>query len=357
MSDSFRKGRGAQKRLHNPFRQQEVIPDADHLTDQEEAESVLFPKPETRVLEVTAASIVNRVESPDVPMGWSLNPYQGCEHGCVYCYARNSHTYWDGGAGIEFETRIQVKVNAVELLRRFFLKSGWAGDPIVMAGNTDIYQPVERKRELTRRLLSTFLEFRHPVGLITKNSLIDRDTDLLSDLARDQLVHVNLSLTTLDESVKRKLEPRTSSAASVLKTIRRLTDAGIPVNVLMAPIIPGLTDHEILRVFEAASDAGALSAGGLVVRLNGQVGDLMTDWIGKAFPHQAEKVLNRIKSLHGGQLNDSRFGRRMTGEGPWAATIRSQVHLARERFFSDRQMPEFNRSLFAETRPGQMDLF
>jgi DNA repair photolyase len=286
-----------------------------------------------------------------------MNVYQGCEHGCVYCYARNSHEYWGYSAGLDFERKILVKKNAPLLLEEKLKSKNWQAHTIVLSGNTDCYQPAERQFEITRRCLEIFYKYRHPVGIITKNALVLRDLDLLADLAKDKLVGVNISITSLNEKTRLLLEPRTATIAKRLQTVRTLSQNGIPVNVMLAPIIPGINSHEILPLAKAAADAGALSIAYTVVRLNGAIGQIFTDWIRKAVPDRADKVLRQIAQCHGGQLNDSRYGDRMRGEGELAQMIRSQVLLARKKFFAGREFPALNHSLYSQYKGGQLNLF
>ncbi len=352
----YTKGRGAQMNPANRFLKLRQEVDVEHQSTNEEKEALLNENPETNYLDVFPKTIINKVESTDLP-DYSLNPYQGCEHGCVYCYARNTHEYWGFSAGADFEQNILVKRNAPELLRKTLSDPKWKAELIMLAGNTDIYQPIERKLKITREILEVFWKFRHPVGMITKNSLIERDIDILEKLASENLVNVLLSLTTLDEHLKRKLEPRTSSAKNILKTIELLTARGIPVRILAAPIIPSINDHEIHNIVKAVADAGALGVSYQVVRLNGQVAALFEDWLRKNFPDRADKVLNQIRSVHGGQLNDSRFGIRMRGEGLWAEMIRKQFKLATAKYLKDRHVPSLNFDLHELNKGGQMRLF
>lgn len=344
------KGRGSQLNPANRFLKNSTEVYVEDLPTQEEREELLKDNPKTKYIEVFPKTILNNVDSPDIGLTWSMNPYQGCEHGCIYCYARNTHEYWGYSSGMEFEQNIMIKKNAAELLRKAFENKKWKAESVMLAGNTDIYQPAERRFNITRQLLGVFLEFRHPVSMITKNSLIERDIDILTELAKDNLVYVTLSLTTLDESLKRIMEPRTASAHSVLRTIGRLRAAGVPVNVNVAPIIPGINDEEIFDVVKAVAEAGALSAGYIVVRLNGHNSVLFEDWVTKNFPDRANKVLNQIKTMHGGKLNDSNFGRRMKGEGKFAELIRNQFILARNKFMPGRTMPPLNYDLFEQRR-------
>ncbi len=344
------KGRGSQLNPANRFLKSSNEVYVEDLATQEEREELLKDNPRTKYMEVFPKTILNKVDSPDIGLTWSMNPYQGCEHGCIYCYARNTHEYWGYSSGMDFEQNILIKKNAPELLRKAFENKKWEAGSIMLAGNTDIYQPAERKFQITRELLKVFFEFQHPVSMITKNSLIERDLDILTELAKNNLVYVTISLTTLDENLKRVMEPRTASVHSALRTIKRLSDAGIPVNVNVAPIIPGINDEEIFNVVKAVADAGAISAGYIVVRLNGHNDLLFEDWVKKNFPDRANKVLNQIKSMHGGKLNDSNYGRRMRGEGKFAELIRNQFILARRKFLYGRTMPSLNYTSFEEQR-------
>ena len=346
--DDYLKGRGAQINPSNPFephvRDSALIIDEDIST-------------KTKYLETHAKSLLNKVDSPDIGMAWSMNPYQGCEHGCVYCYARNTHTYWGYSAGLEFEQIILVKKDAPKLLREKLQSRSWEPVPIMLSGNTDCYQPIERKLEITRQLLQVLWEFRHPVGMITKNSLILRDTDILEKMAEHDLVKVSLSINGLDETLRQMLEPRTATYQKRLETVKALSERGIPVNVMVAPIIPGLNEHEIFDVVKAAADAGARTAHHIVVRLNGDVRAIFEDWLKKNFPDRAAKVINKISSMHGGKTNDSRFHTRMRGEGEIADMIAAQMRLAKRKFMAGRSMPEYNLDLYKMYRDKQLKLF
>jgi len=311
----------------------------------------------TQYINVYPKSIVNKVSSPDVGMSWSLNPYQGCEHGCIYCYARNSHNYWGYSAGLDFESKILIKKNAPEFLLKKLKSPTWKAECIAISGNTDCYQPIERKEAITRRLLEIFSKHRHPVGIITKNSLVLRDIDILKDLSQYNLVQVSLSITSLDEDLRRVMEPRTASVAKRLETVEKLSEAGIPVHVMIAPIIPGLNDHEILKIIEAVGKRGALAVGHTVVRLNGNIDKLFIDWLEKNFPDRKEKVLNQIASCHQGKLNDNRFKKRMKGEGKFAEIIKEQMQLGRSRFLEGRKMPKLRTDLYQKQAHTQMSLF
>ncbi|MCA0235293.1 MAG: PA0069 family radical SAM protein [Bacteroidetes bacterium] len=311
----------------------------------------------TEYLETHPKTILNWVESPDIPAAWSMNPYQGCEHGCIYCYARNTHPYWGYSAGLDFERKILVKRNAAALLEHEFKKKTWRASPVMFAGNTDVYQPAERRFAITRACLEVFWKYRHPVSVITKNSLILRDIDLLQQLASENLVHVAISITTLDEPLRRFLEPRTASVQQRLRTVETLSKAGIPVFVMMAPIIPGLTDHEIIPMVKKVADLGALGIGHTMVRLNGDVAVLFEDWIRRTMPDRAERVLNRIRDVHGGQLSSYRSGERMRGSGNIADVIHQQFRVAREKYMKDRKMPAYNLDLHEQHKSPQMRLF
>lgn len=342
----FQKGRGAQINPANPYHTHHY----DRLTDDDLARP-------TDYIEVYPKTILTKVDSADIPADWSLNPYQGCEHGCVYCYARNTHPYWGYSAGLDFERKILVKTNAPALLDATLRKPSWQASPVMFAGNTDIYQPAEQQYGITRKLLEVFWKYRHPVGMITKNSLILRDLDILTELAGARLVHVSISLTTLDENLRRLLEPRTASVSRRLDTIEQLSAAGIPVNVMLAPIIPGLTDHEILAMARAVAERGALSIAHTVVRLNGDVATIFEDWARKTYPDRADRILNRIRDCHGGQLNDSRFATRQRGEGEFADMIGQQMRLARRTYFADKVWPAYDLSLHEQYKDGQLKLF
>lgn len=270
------KGRGAQKNVDNRFFSQsyEML---DDFLNYCEAEGDKPDDNRTHYLEVFPKTIVNRVESPDVGMEYSMNAYQGCEHGCIYCFARNSHEYWGYSAGLDFERKIMVKKNAPALLEEKLKSKNWKAQTIVMSGNTDCYQPAEKQFKITRECLQVFLKYRHPVAIITKNALISRDMDIISELAKDNLIGVNVSITSLNEKTRQLLEPRTATIKKRLETVKLLSDNGVPVNVMLAPIIPGINSHEILPLAKAAADAGAVSIVHTVVRLNGAIGEIFTD--------------------------------------------------------------------------------
>lgn len=355
-SDDFLRGRGAQGNTPNKFLLQNHEVREDFLEycrlEGERADSN-----KTQYIPIFPKTIVNRVDSPDLPMAYSMNPYQGCEHGCIYCYARNSHEYWGYSAGLDFERRILVKTAAPRLLEAKLRQASWQARTIVLSGNTDCYQPAEQKFGITRQCLEVFLKYRHPVGIITKNSLLLRDLDLLGELQSHGLVGVSISLTTLSERTRRILEPRTATIQKRLETVEVLSKHGIPVNVMLAPIIPGINSHELLPLARAAAQRGALSFGMGVVRLNGAVGRLFTQWIKKTLPERADKVLHQIQELHGGGLNDSRLGLRRKGEGKLALQLGDTAQLARQRYFQGRSFPELNCGLHPTYKTGQLRLF
>ncbi|TNE57952.1 MAG: PA0069 family radical SAM protein [Bacteroidetes bacterium] len=354
-NQGFLRGRGAQINPASTY--EHIIRDPQPVDWALQSADWEEPDLKTQYLPTHPKSILNRVPSPDIPLEWSMNPYQGCEHGCIYCYARNTHPYWGFSAGLDFERKILVKQNAAVLLEQELKKKSWKAAPVMFAGNTDIYQPAERKFGITRACLEVFWKYRHPVGLITKNSLVLRDLDLLKQLASENLVHVAISLTTLDEVLRQFLEPRTATVAQRLKTIETLSAHGIPVFAMLAPVIPGLNDHELFSLARAAADRGASNIGYTMVRLNGDVGLIFEDWLRKTMPERADKILNKIRDAHGGQLNDHRSGVRMRGEGKIAEIIRDQFKLAKEKYFSGRQMPKFNLELHEHFKTAQLRLF
>lgn len=325
------KGRGASHNPHNKFEKlsYELDLDDDLLKDQS--------KPQTEFFHDTTKTILSENNSPDVGFNRSVNPYRGCEHGCAYCYARPSHEYLGFSAGIEFETKIFIKAKAPELLRQKLLSKSWHPELVLMSGITDCYQPIERKWRLTRGCLEVFAEFRNPVTLITKNALIVRDIDIFQELAKYNCVSTCISVTTLNSDLASALEPRTSAPRSRLRAIEELAKNGIPVAVNVAPVIPGLTDHEMPSILKAAKDAGAISAGYTMLRLPSTVSPVFVEWLEQHRPERKEKVLSHIRSLRGGKLNDPQFGSRMRGQGAIAENVRQMFHLYQRRYgFTDR---------------------
>ncbi len=325
------RGRGAGVNVSNRFEKQTYAAEVLEMLD----EDLLVPE-KTQIIYTYPKTIVNKVDSPDLPFEYSLNPYQGCEHGCVYCYARPTHEYWGYSGGLDFERKIIVKKNAVELLEKQLSSKNWKVAPILLSGNTDCYQPIERDLEITRRLLQVCLKYKHPVSIITKNTLIKRDMDILRQLAAENLVHVYVSITGIDEKLRRIMEPRTATFKSRIELISTLTAAGIPVGVMVAPIIPGLNNHEIPLVLQEAGIAGARTAGMTIVRLNGVVEPVFKEWLERHYPDRAEKVWSQIAECHGGHVGDSRSGVRMRGEGKIAASIHSLFDISKQRFITEK---------------------
>jgi DNA repair photolyase len=341
------KGRGAQHNTPSRF-----IREERGYFHHEAIDEYIPWNEKTQFFKENPKTVLNRNSSPDIPFTYSINPYQGCEHGCAYCYARNVHEYWGYSAGLDFEQKIIYKPNAPSILRQHFDNINYVPESISLSGNTDCYQPAERKFEITRKLLEVFLEYRHPVGIITKNSLVLRDIDLLEQMARLNLVHVILSVTTLDESLKQVMEPRTASITNRLKTIRKLNDLGIPTGVMVAPVIPGLNSDEIPSVIRECAVHGARVAGYTLLRLNGSVSAVFKKWLENYFPDRFDKVWHQVEACHGGAVNDSRFGKRMTGEGPIAESIRKLFKISVNRYLRENRFPEYDFSLFR--RPGSV---
>lgn len=351
-ADKNIKGRGAQNEVKNRFSKLEYVADQFNSDIDLHAEELDV---KTTYTEIFPKTIVNEVKSPDIKMDYSMNPYQGCEHGCVYCYARTTHEYWGLGPGLDFERKIFYKKNGAELLRKLFDSKSWKPSAIMTSGNTDCYQPIERKLKLTRSLLEVCLEYKNPVGIITKNSLIERDLDILKELAKNDLVKVVMSVTSLDEEMRSKLEPRTSTAKNKLKTIELLSSNNIPVQILMGPIIPGLNSHEIPVIIEQCAKAGAEWSSYTMVRLNGAIAEIFEKWITQTFPDRAQKVFNQIREVNDGKLGNTISGSRMTGKGNIAAMIHQLFDVNRSKFMTYKERP-FNTDLFQ--RPGgQLNLF
>ncbi|GAB5398501.1 MAG: PA0069 family radical SAM protein [Aureisphaera sp.] len=355
MSQSIH-GRGAQKKVHNRFQALEHEPLNEYLNfceiEGEEAD-----KSRTQYIDVFPKTFVNKVTSPDVGMMYSANPFQGCEHGCVYCYARNSHEYWGYGAGVDFERNILIKKNAPSLLEKKIRGKNWMGDTIVFSGNTDCYQPIERKLKITRKCLEVMLKWRNPTGIITKNALILRDLDLLKEMARYNTIGVHISITSLSEDTRRLLEPRTSSIKNRLKTVEVLSSHNIPVNVMIAPIIPSLNSHEILPIIKKVASLGAISVAHTIVRLNGQIAEIFSDWAKKRLPNKADRMLHQIAECHNGKLNDNEWGRRMRGEGILAKQIADTVRLGRTKYLKGKKMPVLDNTHYLNLKNPQQKLF
>lgn len=302
-------------------------------------------------------SILTYNNSPDLPRSVMLNPYRGCEHGCVYCFARPSHEYLGLSAGLDFESKIFVKKSAPTLLRKTLAAKRYRPQAISISGNTDPYQPIERRLQITRQCLKVLAEFRHPVGIITKNHLVTRDIDILQELAQHQAIAVNISLTSLDSHLIKSMEPRTSRPKARLRAIEKLSAAGIPVNVLMGPIIPGLTDHEIPILLKSAADAGARSAGYTMLRLSHGLRELFVDWLEHHYPLKKSRVLGRIKDVRGGKLNDTRWGLRQLGEGPYADHIATIFSAHKKKFQLNRPITLNDQAFRQLSCSNQLDLF
>lgn len=351
-SNQYQKGRGAQIVTKNPYLTQSYVQEHIEGLDEE-----WLGETQTQVIFESAKTILNQVKSPDVGMDWSINPYQGCEHGCVYCYARNSHQYWGFSAGLDFESKIIVKRNAAELLRKRFDKADWKGEAIALSGNTDCYQPLEKKFKLTRNILEVCLEYGNPVGVLTKNALVIRDTDILKELAQKNLVRVMFTITSLREELRLKLEPRTATYKSRLQALEKLSKLGIPCGIMAGPIIPGLNNYDTPLVIKAAAEHGALFCGYTVLRLNGAIKDIFSDWLKKNYPDSHTKIFAQVESMHGGKVNDSTFGRRMKGEGNIANAIHQMIAQAKRKYMSGKVVPEYDFTKFKRPEKGQLNLF
>ena len=359
------RGRSATSQVANRFEKTRLELDHDSSLNDvagepSTADSAGLPKRlPTVFLEDQTESIVSENESPDVPFRYSLNPYRGCEHGCSYCYARPTHEYLGMSAGLDFETKVLVKERAVELLRKFLARPKWQAQSLMLSGVTDPYQPVERTKLITRQLLQLLSECRHPVSLITKNALIERDLDILGPMAEQGLVHAAISITTLDAELARDMEPRTSSPEARLRAIHSLSSAGVPVRVMTAPIVPGLNDHEIPKLLEAAADAGASSCGYVMLRLPGSVRPVFENWLAEVRPEATERVIAKIKEVRGGEMSDSQFGRRMRGTGNRADQISALFKVFAKKYGLDGQPTPVRTDLFVppSDESGQLMLF
>jgi DNA repair photolyase len=343
------KGRGAASNPPNRFEATSY-----EVSEWDEPED---PSPHTIFLKDTSKSIINYNDSPDVGFTTSINPYRGCEHGCIYCFARPNHEYLGFSAGLDFEKRILVKENAPELLRKEISSPAWEPQVIAISGVTDAYQPVERRLMLTRRCLEVLAEFRNPVVIITKNELVTRDIDLLSQLAEVNAAFVFVSVTSLDGDLARDLEPRASGPARRLAAIEALSSAGIPAGALIAPVIPGLTDHELPAIIRAVANAGARVAGYVPLRLPYAVAPLFEEWLEQRRPGQKEKIVHRIHAIRGGRMNDPNFGSRMRGEGPIAAQISSLFEISCRKAGLNTSRPKLSASAFRNPQNRQMKLF
>jgi DNA repair photolyase len=341
-------GRGTRENPENRFERIHVeLDDEPEGDDGERREPTIFYRD-------TSRTALAENDSPDLGFRFSLNPYRGCEHGCIYCYARPTHEYLSFSAGLDFEQRIMVKEDAPQLLRQTFSSPRWEPQVVSLSGNTDCYQPVERRLGITRRCLEVFCEFRNPVGVITKSALVTRDVDLFADLTRDRAVSVCVSLTSLDGELARRMEPRAATPERRLSAIETLSRAGIPVGVLVAPVIPGLNDSEIPALLDRAAAAGARSAGWVLLRLPQPIDQLFADWLERNFPARKERVLGRIRQCRDGRMYDARFGHRQRGTGVYAEQIHSLFDVAARRAGLAAPQPELNAAAFR--RPGQLTL-
>jgi len=350
-------GRGSQIAPANRYERVHAEADFEHLEGAEVEDS---PRPvPTEFLPNDTKRIICENDSPDVGFRYSINPYRGCEHGCAYCYARPGHETLGLNAGIDFETKILVKHDAAELLRRELAAPGWKAETIVISGVTDCYQPAERRFRLTRACLEVMLEARQPVGIITKNALVVRDVDLLGTLAGRGLAHVFLSITTLDRALARSMEPRTATPEAKLRAIEELTRAGVPVGVMVAPVVPGLTDSEMPSILEAARAAGAQSAGYVLLRLPLTVRPVFEEWLARSYPLKAASIISLIRSTRGGRMYTSQWKIRQRGEGPYADQIAQNFKVFAHRYGLDRSLPALDSSQFVPPRPtsGQIMMF
>ncbi len=343
------KGRGSAENPANRFEKIEFTPSEDEI-----AEGL---SPKTIFYKDGAKSIISYNDSPDVGFNAGINPYRGCEHGCIYCYARPTHEYFGLSLGLDFETKILVKEDAPALLRKELSAKKYVPDTIVVSGNTDCYQPAERRFKLTRACLEVLLEFRNPAGIITKNYLVTRDIDLFRQFAEWDGIMVAVSVTSLDPEIKRVMEPRTSEPRLRLRAIEELSKAGVPVIVMVAPVVPGLTDHEIPAIIKSAADAGAVSAGFVMLRLPYGVSDIFQKWLERHFPDRKDKVLNRIRAMRDGKLNSPDFYSRMRGEGIYAEQARDMFTLACKKAGFDGERIRLSTEHFRKPGGPQLELF
>lgn len=350
-------GRAAGASPGNRFERVHQVADFEQL-DASEGLPIVARLP-TEFMPDRSRTVISHNDSPDIGFRYSINPYRGCEHGCAYCYARPSHEYLGMNAGLDFESRILVKHDIAERLRAELAEPNWQGDLIVISGVTDCYQPAERTYKLTRACLEVMLEARQPLGIITKNALVTRDIDLLAQLASRNLVHVHVSLTTLDETLARTMEPRTATPTARLRAIRELSEAGVPTGVMTAPVIPGLNDQELPALLAAAKEAGAWRASFTLLRLPMAVRPIFEEWVTRNYPDKAERILGLVRETRGGKMNDARFGSRMRGQGNYAEGIARTFEVFRKKHGLDRPFAPLDHSQITPPRPttGQMRLF
>ncbi len=349
-----RRGRGARSNASSRF-------DGERRADFDDGWKSLCDLPDfkTDIILETARRIITTNDSPDISFDQSINAYRGCEHGCIYCYARPTHSYLGYSAGLDFETKLIAKTNAVELLEREIAKPGYVVKPIMLGSNTDPYQPIEREQRLTRRLLEVFDRTSHPAGIVTKSALVLRDIDLLGSLASRGLVKVALSITTLDHKLARRMEPRASTPMKRMEALRRLSEAGVPTVIMTAPIIPAINDHEIETLLAGAADAGARQAGYVLLRLPLEISPLFQEWLAEEFPDRAKRVMSLVRSTRGGKDYVSDFGERQTGAGVYAAQIAHRYKIAMQKYKFNQSKLALRRDLFCPpaTPSAQFSLF
>ncbi|MGJ8527061.1 PA0069 family radical SAM protein [Maritalea sp.] len=348
VSPDRNRGRGAQSNISGRFEPFERESFDDGWQSLES-----LPAFKTNVRDERAKTIITKNESPDLNFDRSINPYRGCEHGCSYCFARQTHAYLGHSAGIDFERELYAKVNAAERLREELSRKKYAPKAIAIGTNTDPYQPIERERKLMREILTVLLEFKHPVTIVTKSALIVRDLDLLTELAKLKLVHVAISVTTLDRKLSRELEPRASTPSKRLEAVELLSQSGIPTQVIAAPMIPAINDSELEKIIDAAAAQGAVSAGMIMLRLPGEVRNIFREWLLRYYPDKLRHVLNLVRSVRGGKDNDPNYGSRMTGVGPYAYQMQRRFELALNRNGLKKRLPHLRTDLF--TQPEQQD--
>lgn len=346
------KGRGTHLNPDNRFENIKLEILDEYLEEMKDEEV----RPVTQFINDHTKSILSKNDSPDLSFMYSINPYRGCEHGCIYCYARPTHEYLGFSSGLDFETKIMIKKNAPALLEKEFTKKSYQPQVIILSGNTDCYQPAERKLEITRELLKVFLKFKNPAAIITKNSLVERDLDILKEMNKLNLIGVTISIPTLDKKIAQVMEPRTATPSRRLQTVENLSKAGIYVNVNVAPVVPGLTDDTIPFVLKSVADAGAKSAARVILRLPWQNKELFVNWVNKNFPERANKILNRVKSLREGELYNADWGKRMSGEGEWADTVKQIFRINCQKYGLNKERNILRTDLF-ERNPAQGRLF
>ena len=355
MSSSDLKVRGRGYSQNSPNRFDRVVTELNKGINRNKSSIVL-----TELSTTHAKSIISRNHSPDVPFERSLNAYRGCEHGCVYCFARPTHSFLDLSPGLDFETKIFFKSNTEDLLREEFSKHNYEIKTISLGNVTDCYQPIEKHLGITRKLLQIFLQYKHPVSLVTKSSLIERDLDLFESLAKENLIHIAITVTTLNKKLVQNLEPRATTPARRLKSIRALSGIGVPVSVLVAPVIPVLTDHELEKILEESKAHGAMGANFVMLRLPHELKELFTNWLENYYPLKAKHILNRLKEMHGGELYQSKFGKRMRGSGAYAKLIEERFRVACKKFGLNRNFYELDHSKFVRpnnNKSSQLEMF